>query len=476
MAGIIIGAPASGSGKTMITCGLLELFKRKGLSPWAFKCGPDYIDGLFHRQVLQVEGGNLDSFFETKEQLRGKLARAMENHFVVAEGVMGYFDGLGGNSTKASTCEVAAITGLPAVLLVDARGASLSLIAQIQGFLNFSADVDERLTRPGNGIQAVIFNRLSPAMYPRMREQLERFTGVKAAGFVPELPFLKVGSRHLGLVLPEEIPEIRQQMERLADALEQSVDWQILVRLGENVPDFRKKLDTNMCSDIKSLKEKSSSFRLGVAKDEAFCFYYQDNLTLLEKAGAELVPFSPIHDKKLPENLDGLLLGGGYPENHGAALEANEGLRREIREAAEGGMPILAECGGYLYLLEQLEGSDGRDYAMTAVFPGKGFRKGKNSHFGYITVSSEADTPYLKRGEEIRGHEFHYWERQGEETALVMQAGKPAGSRSWPCMQVKNKVQAGFPHLYYPSCPEFAKRFSEQCRMFANERRQKSDL
>ena len=161
MAGIMIAAPSSGSGKTMITCGLLELLKRKGIEPWAFKCGPDYIDGLFHRQVLNVEGGNLDSFFETPEHMGEKLARVSREHFVVAEGVMGYFDGMGGISTEASSFEVAGLLGLPVVLVVDARGASLSLAAQIQGFLTFPAALPQGQSRPKNGIAAIIFNHMS---------------------------------------------------------------------------------------------------------------------------------------------------------------------------------------------------------------------------------------------------------------------------------------------------------------------------
>ena len=459
MAGVMIAAPGSGSGKTMVTCGLLTLLKRKGYNPAAFKCGPDYIDGLFHRRVLGVENGNLDSFFETGTHMRQKLSRGMERHFVVAEGVMGYFDGLGGSTTRASSWEVAHILDLPAVLVVDARGASVSLAALIKGFLEFERSM-------GSQIKAVIFNRMSPMLYPRIRELVERETGIRAAGFVPELDFLKVGSRHLGLVLPEEIAGLREQMNRLGKCLEETIDWEFLEELGAE----KEERDALEEENTEASCTAAFSFRLGIAMDEAFCFYYQDNLRLLERLGGELVYFSPIHDRSLPEQLDGLILGGGYPELYCEALSLNESMRESVKKAAEGGLPVLGECGGYLYLLEELEAEDGRIWPMTGVLKGKGYKKGKNSRFGYIGVEAEKDRLYLKPGEQIRGHEFHYWDCEVLEEEWVMRAKKPVGNRSWPCIRIKNQVMAGFPHLFYPSCPAFAVRFAKACVRYKRKR------
>ena len=191
----------------------------------------------------------------------------------------------------------------------------------------------------------------------------------------------------------------------------------------------------------------------------------------MEKLGAKIVRFSPVHDKHLPENLDGLLLGGGYPELYAKALEENKTMRNEIRQKAEEGMPILAECGGYLYLLEELEDERGNGYEMAGVFQGKGYKKGKNSHFGYITVKTQEDSLYLKAGENIKGHEFHYWESTQGEEELKMQAEKPTGKRSWPCVAVKNQVMAGFPHLYYPSLGIFGERFVQACDTYRKKRK-----
>ena len=443
----------------MITCGLLELFKRKGLNPLACKCGPDYIDGLFHKQVLELEGMNLDSYFEAPEELRDKYSRLSKGHLPVVEGVMGYFDGLGGSTTRASSWEVAHILDLPAVLVVDARGASVSLAALIKGFLEFERSM-------GSQIKAVIFNRMSPMLYPRIRELVERETGIRAAGFVPELDFLKVGSRHLGLVLPEEIAGLREQMNRLGKCLEETIDWEFLEELGAE----KEERDALEEENTEASCTAAFSFRLGIAMDEAFCFYYQDNLRLLERLGGELVYFSPIHDRSLPEQLDGLILGGGYPELYCEALSLNESMREAVKKAAEGGLPVLGECGGYLYLLEELEAEDGRIWPMTGVLKGKGYKKGKNSRFGYIGVEAEKDSLYLKPGEQIRGHEFHYWDCEVLEEEWVMRAKKPVGNRSWPCIRIKNQVMAGFPHLFYPSCPAFAVRFAKACVRYKRKR------
>ena len=459
MAGFMITVASSGSGKTMITCGLLELFKRKGLNPLACKCGPDYIDGLFHKQVLELEGMNLDSYFEAPEELRDKYSRLSKGHLPVVEGVMGYFDGLGGSTTRASSWEVAHILDLPAVLVVDARGASVSLAAVIKGFLEFERPM-------GSQIKAVIFNRMSPMLYPRIRELVERETGIRAAGFVPELDFLKVGSRHLGLVLPEEIAGLREQMNRLGKCLEETIDWEFLAELGAE----KEERDALEEENTEASCTAAFSFRLGIAMDEAFCFYYQDNLRLLERLGGELVYFSPIHDRSLPEQLDGLILGGGYPELYCEALSLNESMRESVKKAAEGGLPVLGECGGYLYLLEELEAEDGRIWPMTGVLKGKGYKKGKNSRFGYIGVEAEKDSLYLKPGEQIRGHEFHYWDCEVLEEEWVMRAKKPVGNRSWPCIRIKNQVMAGFPHLFYPSCPAFAVRFAKACVRYKRKR------
>ena len=474
----MIAAPASGSGKTAAVCGLLTLLKKRGCSAGAFKCGPDYIDPMFHKKVLGIPGCNLDSFFLEPEQLRDLFCReTAELEAAVVEGVMGYFDGVGGMSW-GSSWDIARILKLPVILVVDGHGASLSVLAQIKGFLDYQPTGE----REENRIAGVILNRTSPSMCSVLKPRIEKELGIACLGCIPVLKWLDLKSRHLGLLLPDEIGNLQEQMERLSQVLEESVDVERLLELGRgpqrrhesgaDQEDGAGREDEAGREDRAGRKKKQGeeTFCLTAAMDEAFCFYYQENLELLRELGARIVPFSPLRDEKLPEQTDGILLGGGYPELYAAELGKNSRMRESIRRAAEEGMPILGECGGYLYLLEELEGEDGNMYPMAGVFSGSGKREERLRHFGYVTVRTGADSSYLKKGQQIRGHEFHYWHCQKDETEGAMEARKPLGGKKWPAMRIKHQVTAGFPHLYYPSLPEFAERFARACMEYGQRR------
>ena len=474
----MIAAPASGSGKTAAVCGLLTLLKKRGCSAGAFKCGPDYIDPMFHKKVLGIPGCNLDSFFLEPEQLRDLFCReTAELEAAVVEGVMGYFDGVGGMSW-GSSWDIARILKLPVILVVDGHGASLSVLAQIKGFLDYQPAGE----REENRIAGVILNRTSPSMCSVLKPRIEKELGIACLGCIPVLKWLDLKSRHLGLLLPDEIGNLQEQMERLSQVLEESVDVERLLELGRgpqrrhesgaDQEDGAGREDEAGREDRAGRKKKQGeeTFCLAAAMDEAFCFYYQENLELLRELGARIVPFSPLRDEKLPEQTDGILLGGGYPELYAAELGKNSRMRESIRRAAEEGMPILGECGGYLYLLEELEGEDGNMYPMAGVFSGSGKREERLRHFGYVTVQTGADSSYLKKGQQIRGHEFHYWHCQKDETEGAMEARKPLGGKKWPAMRIKHQVTAGFPHLYYPSLPEFAERFARACMEYGQRR------
>lgn len=474
----MIAAPASGSGKTAAVCGLLTLLKKRGCSTGAFKCGPDYIDPMFHKKVLGIPGCNLDSFFLEPEQLRDLFCReTAELEAAVVEGVMGYFDGVGGMSW-GSSWDIARILKLPVILVVDGHGASLSVLAQIKGFLDYQPTGE----REENRIAGVILNRTSPSMCSVLKPRIEKELGIACLGCIPVLKWLDLKSRHLGLLLPDEIGNLQEQMERLSQVLEESVDVERLLELGRgpqrrhesgaDQEDGAGREDEAGREDRAGRKKKQGeeTFCLAAAMDEAFCFYYQENLELLRELGARIIPFSPLRDEKLPEQTDGILLGGGYPELYAAELGENRSMREFIRRAAEEGMPILGECGGYLYLLEELEGEDGNMYPMAGVFFGSGKREERLRHFGYVTVRTGTDSPYLKKGQQIRGHEFHYWHCQEDETEGAMEARKPLGGKKWPAMRIKHQVTAGFPHLYYPSLPEFAERFARACMEYGQRR------
>lgn len=449
---ILFAASKSGSGKTLITCGMLEVCKRRSLRVVSVKCGPDYIDPMFHRRVLGVPCGNLDTYFTEDEVTRYLLhEKARDADLTVMEGVMGYYDGLGGVSSQASTYEAARVTETPVILIADAKGASVSLAAMINGFLQYRKD---------HQICGVILNRASAGYYERLKELLERECGIRVFGFLPELPGLEVPSRHLGLVSPRELPSFTEWIGRVADAMEQTIDiGGILAAAGE----------APYCEGTApELPKPVEGVRIAVARDEAFSFYYAENMELLERMGAELICFSPLHDGRLPDGINGLLLGGGYPELAAARLQAAEDMRRKIRKACNEGLPCLAECGGFLYLQKELEGADHENYRMAGVLTGRGFRTDRLRRFGYIQLESRTAGLLGDSGQLIKGHEFHYWDCT--ENGSDFTAGKPLGGTKYGCMVHTPTMAAGFPHLYYYSNPEMIYRFLTACSKYAANR------
>lgn len=447
---LMLAAPKSGSGKTMMTCGLLNAFLLRRLSCRSFKCGPDYIDPMFHKYVLGIDGGNLDTYFLDKEKVREQfLDQARGAGISVIEGVMGYYDGVGGDTTQASSYEVACALDAPVVLVLDCKGASLSLAAVVKGFLEY---------KENSNIKGVILNRTSSVMAERLKPAMEEL-GVQVYGYLPECEEGALDSRHLGLVLPGEQEGLKDQLNQLAMKLETTIDINGLIKLAQDaIPlPFRK-------DGFKGLVSQTyqEEVLIGMALDEAFCFYYQENLRLLKEMGAKLIPFSPIHDKKLPPGISGLLLGGGYPELYCPELSENDSMLRDIRQLSERGLPIVAECGGFLYLHELLETKDHKTYPMAGIIKGKAFPTERLLRFGYFEAFPNADTHFLKKGESIRGHEFHYWDSTNN--GACMEAKKPGGRKSWGCVHGEGNLLAGFPHFYYPSNPALPKRFVEACK------------
>ncbi|MGI6070725.1 MAG: cobyrinate a,c-diamide synthase [Blautia sp.] len=455
---IMLAAGASGSGKTLLTCGLLQVFVNRGQKTASFKCGPDYIDPMFHSRVIGAKSRNLDTFFTEPAVTRylfQKNAASMD--IAVMEGVMGYYDGVGGTTTKASAYDLARITKTPVLLIVNAKGMSVSLAAYIKGFLEYQQD---------SGICGVIFNQMSPMLYPRMKQLVEGELPVRVLGYVPQVEDCVIESRHLGLVLPHEIQDLKGRLQKLAGILEQTLDVDGILALAQSAPRLPKE----------TIEDKHPAFgfhleepvRIGVARDEAFCFLYEDNLRLLDKMGAKLVEFSPVHGEHLPEGLDGLLLYGGYPELLGHKLEEQEAMRTEIKELLEQGFPCLAECGGFLYLHEELENMDGSITKGVGYLPGRAYRTPKLSRFGYITLTS--GNPVL--GEDlgrIPAHEFHYFDSPN--CGETFFAAKPSSSRTWRCMHGNRTQMIGFPHLYYFGNPAVPQAFLERCREWRRKRK-----
>lgn len=441
---ILLGAAASGSGKTLITCGLLQALKNRNLQVASFKCGPDYIDPMFHSRVIGTKSRNLDSFFAKEDILRYLLEKnARDCEISVVEGVMGYYDGLAGISPKASAYDVARITKTPAVLIVNAKGMSLSAAAFVKGFVEYRED---------SQIRGVILNQVSPMMYPRLKQIIEETLPVKVYGYVPVVKDCVLESRHLGLVMPEEIANLQEKLMELAAILEKSVDIDGLLKLAESAEELP-------VQESPADYHTKRKVKIALAKDEAFCFFYQDNLELLEEMGAQLIPFSPIHDEKLPDDIDGMLFHGGYPELYAKALSENQKMLTAIREAVQAGIPYMAECGGFMYLHQEMEDMEGHSWPMTGVIPGKSWRTPRLTRFGYITL--EDGTCFGKNVGAIRAHEFHYFDSDNCGTGYT--ARKPLSSRSWTCIHSDKQGMSGFPHMYYYSNLQVPEQFLRTC-------------
>ena len=450
----MVAAPKSGSGKTVVTCALLRALSRRGLVPAAFKCGPDYIDPLFHRRVVGVRAGNLDGFFTDAPTMRALLARGAEGADVaVLEGVMGFYDGMAPGVADASSYQVARDTGTPVVLVVDGKGASLTLAAVVRGIAEFL---------PRANVRGVILNRTSWAAYSYAACALEEHAGVAVLGYVPPDEVFSLESRHLGLVAADEVPALSQRLDDMARAIERTVDVDRLLEIAQVAPAIAEE-------PYRLGPVPGTPAAIAVARDAAFSFYYEENLRALEDLGARLAFFSPLSDRALPEGASGLYLGGGYPELHARELSENEPMREAVRRAIAAGMPCVAECGGFMYLQKELADGDGKRWPMTGALPGVSENTGRLSHFGYIELEARRAGLYGPAGTRLRAHEFHYWHSTCEGDAFWAQ--KPRRDKGWPCMETSPSLAAGYPHVYYPSAPDAARAFVGAAARYAKKAR-----
>ena len=431
---VMLTAVKSGSGKTTITTALLNYFNIHNFNIAAFKCGPDYIDPMFHERVLNIPSMNLDPHFCDEKALK-KILINSEHEYALIEGAMGIYDGFGGVNKEGSAYDVAVKTGSPIVLIVDAKGGANTLISVIKGILSD----DEN-----NMIKGLILNRVSKSFYLSFAPQIEERTGCKCIGYLEELADVSFESRHLGLKLPSEISDYKDKIDVITKAIETTIDVNALIEIMHHSAPLNGKVED------KKVYKTSRPLRIAVAKDEVFCFYYKENIDAFIKRGVEVLYFSPLHDKILPRNVDGILLGGGYPELKLKELSQNESMRMSINEAISDGMPSLAECGGFMYLLDEIIGTDNIAYKMCGVIDGEAYNTGKLSRFGYIDLK-------LPDGKSIKAHEFHYYDSDNNGNDCL--AKKISGSREWKCVHLGDNHLWGFPHLYYPSCEELIDEF-----------------
>lgn len=437
---VMFAATRSGSGKTTVTCGVLAALKKQNIKVQAYKCGPDYIDPMFHRTVLGIDTGNLDTFFAGADAIGRILARdTKEADLVVMEGVMGYYDGVGGTTTMASSYELSKVTKTPVILVVDAKGASVTLAAIIRGIMEYKKD---------SRIAGVILNRVSPMFYSRIKHVIEAECGISVLGYLPEDASFAVPSRHLGLLQPDEMQKQRDWVETVAKAARKTIDIDGILEIAAQA----EMLQIQKATGETEKSKFPAGYRIGVARDAAFSFYYRENLRMLEDMGATLVYFSPLTDAHVSE-VDALIFGGGYPELYAKQLYENQSMRASVWQALEAGMPCHAECGGFLYLGKSLADAEGNVYEMVGFLDGAGFRTERLQRFGYVELApQEADAFAVNTV--LRGHEFHYWDSTDCGDACL--AWKPLSKqKTYPCMVKKKGTFAGFPHLYYAGAENF---------------------
>ena len=435
---LILAGTNSGCGKTTTVCALLQALVNRGLKTGAFKCGPDYIDPMFHSRIIGAKSANLDLHFFSPNTLRFLLAKnGADRDISVIEGVMGFYDGAGLTSTKGSTYEVAQVTNSPVVLVVGAKGASLSVLATIQGFLDFY---------PDNHIRGVILNQCTAMTYAALSSEIEKRFKIRAFGFLPSLPDCALESRHLGLVTAAEVEDLKEKMQILAGQAEKSLNIDGLIGLANSA------VPVEYQPVILPHKEP---VRIAVARDKAFCFYYEDSLEALTEMGAELIPFSPLSDSELPQNIHGLYLGGGYPELYLEQLGENTTMLQSIRLSLKKGLPCIAECGGFMYLTQSIAGQP-----MVGALEGECFNTGKLTRFGYVTLQSKKDNLLCKAGDEIAAHEFHHWDCTAPGDSFT---AKKTTGKQWDCAVSSPTLYAGYPHFHFYSNPAFAEGFIDTC-------------
>lgn len=429
---ILIAGTHSGVGKTTVTIGLMAALKRRGLRVQGFKVGPDFIDPTFHAVTTGRPSHNLDGWMLSRLVNEEIFARATKDADVaVIEGVMGMFDGKDGTSLSGTTAEMALWLDAAVVLVVDASAMAGSAAAIVHGFDTLVEEIP---------LAAVIANRVaSERHYGFLRDAIAWRCRPRSIGYLPRDPALALPSRHLGLHLAHEALTA-DLLDRLAQAMESNVDIDRLLLLSGRPP----------CQAPGPVPQTPARARIGIARDPAFCFYYQDNLDLLRSLGAELVEFSPLSDATLPPELDGLYLGGGYPELHAEALSANTSMRTSIADFIASDHPVYAECGGFMYLTETIVDADERSWPMAGVFPTRAVMQKRLAKLGYIEVTTCA-------GEHVRGHEFRYSNIDPMPASIERAYQHPAdGYRI-------HSTTASYVHLHFLSNPQFAEAFVADC-------------
>ncbi len=451
---LLIAGVQSGVGKTTVTLGILAALKRRGIVVQGFKVGPDYIDTGLHQHAAGVKSHNLDSWMGSAKVVKTVFCKnAVKAQLSIIEGVMGLYDGGAGERIKGSSADIAIMLNAPVILVVNARGLAQSCVALVKGYMEYEPRVN---------IKGIILNNVGSISHTDLLKQcLEAELGVKVLGGIPAEQKIKIPERYLGLWPAEENGELQASLALMADLVEREIDLDYLVKMAEDADELNFKLNCN--------KPRKAEITIGIARDEAFSFYYQDSLDYLEENGLELKFFSPLRDQSIPR-VDGLYLGGGFPEMFLEELNANRSMMGSIKAAAATGMPILAECGGFMYLAREISDFEGRNWAGVGIIPAQVKMTGKLVALGYVKATALQNSILASKGEVLKGHEFHYSQISGiDETE---QAYRLKGRRGKDVRKngfVKGNVLASYVHLHLRSNPTAVAHFGESCRDYRTQ-------
>ncbi|MDA8162480.1 MAG: cobyrinate a,c-diamide synthase [Desulfobacteraceae bacterium] len=441
MKAFLIAGTHSGSGKTIVTMGVMAALVNMGLKVQPFKCGPDFIDPTLHRLITGRTSRNLDLWMCGDAFVAYTFStHAAKADVAVVEGVMGLFDG--GTSSSAS---LAKSLGLPVILVIDVRSCAETVAAVVKGFEAFD---------PGL-VQGVIFNRVGSRRHLELlKDSVTRHCATQIVGYLPRDIDFEMPSRHLGLFMGDEAPIDKNAIKKLKNTVSECIDIKKLLCL-EAAP---RQLETAKPEGVKALSRQKMG--LGVARDEAFCFYYEDNLDIFRKMGAEIIEFSPLHDASLPDGLNAIYLGGGYPELYAEKLSLNHGMLSSIKDWSSRGGFIYAECGGFMYLTEGIETTDKKFYPMAGVYPVRASMKGRLSALGYKEIYLAGETFFGRTGTVLKGHEFHY-SVIGEMPSSVKRVFKLAdGGREGHL--IKNTLGT-YVHIHFGETPWAVRNFTKSC-------------
>ncbi len=449
---LIIAATQSGSGKTTIVSGILAALKNRGLRVQSYKIGPDYIDPGFHEIASGRPSHNLDSWLVGKEKIAEIFFETFKNSDIaIIEGVMGLYDG--GKNGVSSTAEIAKILNAPVILIIDAKSMGTSAAAIALGFREFDKDLN---------FAGVILNKIGSESHEKIiREALEKIS-VKCYGALKRDENFILPERHLGLV-PTAENNFSAAIEKISSAVEKQINLDELIKRSTDRQIDRSAVCQSIRLPIYRSAHYPSKTRIAVAKDSAFNFYYEESLNELKKFGAEIIFFSPLEDKTLPKNIDGLILGGGFPEMFASQLEKNISMREEIKNFSK---PIFAECGGYMYLMKSIRNFDGEVFEMCGVIDNCAEMTKKLQTVGYVEATLTKNCIIGAAGDKIHAHEFHFSvEEKNLSEKKIFDCEKIRTGKKYFAGYAEKNIVASYLHIHFSGCPSAAKNFTDFCKI-----------